>query len=455
LPSHTISDQNAGTAGKMQHFAMNKDIPGQWWTLFHSKEINQLVEQGLANSPTLASAKATLTQAQETLNAQIGSLLLPGVDLGLGGSRNRESGLSFASSSPASIFNLYNTTAKVTYPLDVFGGARRQVESYQAQVDYERYQLMAAYLTLTANIVTTAITIASLEEQIAATKQLILEERKTLHIIEQQFKLGSVSNANVLSQQSQLASTQALLPPLQKSLAQSRHALAVLTGHLPSESATPILNLNQLTLPKELPVSLPSNLVCQRPDIQAADATLHAASAQIGVATANLFPQINLTGNYGWLSQTPGALFKPINNTWFYGAELTQPLFHGGSLLAQRRAAMAAYEASYEQYKQTVLQAFQNVADTLRAIEYDARELKAQTNARKAARATLILTRDQYELGATNYLSLLTAEQQYQTAVINQIQAAAARYSDTAALFQALGGGWWNNTQALDNKETS
>jgi NodT family efflux transporter outer membrane factor (OMF) lipoprotein len=455
LPTDTISTQNAGRAGNAQHFAIDKDIPAQWWTLFHSKEINRLVEQGLANSPTLASAKATLTEAQETLNAQMGSLLLPAVDLGLGASRDRSSGLSFDSTNPSSIFNLYNTTAKVSYPLDVFGGARRQVEAYRAQVDYERFQLMAAYLTLTSNIVTTAITIASLEAQISATKQLIAEETETLYVIKKQFAVGAVSNANVLSQQTQLASTQALLPPLQKSLAQSRHALAVLIGDLPSESATPILNLNQLTLPAQLPISLPSHLICQRPDIQAADATLHAASAQIGVATANLLPQINLTANYGWLAQSPSTLFLPTNKTWLYGGDLTQPLFHGGSLRAQRRAAIAAYEASYEQYKQTVLQAFQNVADVLRAIEYDARELKAQTNARSAAHATLILTRDQYKLGATNYLALLTAEQQYQTAVINQIQAAAARYSDTAALFQALGGGWWNNTQALDKRKTS
>jgi NodT family efflux transporter outer membrane factor (OMF) lipoprotein len=455
LPKQTIGTQTAGQAGNVQHFAPGEDIPAQWWALYHSPEINRLVEQGLANSPNLAAAKATLTQAQETLKAQIGSLLLPTVDLDVGGSRTLSSGLSFDSTNPATIFNLYNTTAKVSYPLDVFGGSRRQVESYQAQVDYERYQLFAAYLTLTSNIVTTAITIASLDEQITATRQLILEETKTLNIIEKQFKLGGVSNANVLSQQTQLATTQALLPPLQKSLAQSRHALAVLIGDLPSESRTPVLHLDKLVLPKTLPTSIPSKLICQRPDIQAADATLHSASAQIGVATANLFPQINITGNYGWLAQSPGSLFAPINKNWFYGGDLMQPIFHGGALRAQRRAAIAAYEAAYEQYKQTVLQAFQNVADALRAVEYDAQTLRAQTNARTAARATLILTREQYDLGATNYLSLLTAEQQYQTAVTNQIQAAAARYTDTAALFQALGGGWWNNRQNINKRKSA
>jgi NodT family efflux transporter outer membrane factor (OMF) lipoprotein len=452
LPNRTIATPKAGNAGKIQDIAMNEDIPSQWWTLFHSQEINHLIQQGLDKSPTLIAAKATLVEAEETLNAQIGSLLLPAVDLGLGGNRERSSGLSFDSTNPSSIFNLYNTTAKITYPLDVFGGSRRQVESYRAQVDYERYQLIAAYLTLTSNIVTTAITIASVQEQIAATAQLIREESKTLYIIKKQFQLGGVSNANVLSQQSQLATTQALLPPLQKNLAQSRHALAVLIGDLPSESPTPILHLDRLILPKELPVSLPSNLVRQRPDIQAADATLHSASAQIGVATANLFPQINITGNYGWLAQSPGSLFTPLNKTWFYGLDFTQPLFHGGSLLAQRRAAIAAYEAAYAQYQQTVLQAFQNVADSLRAIEYDANELNAQTDARTAAYATLSLTRDQYQLGAADYLSLLTAEQQYQSAMIKQIQAAAARYADTVALFQALGGGWWNNCKPIERK---
>jgi NodT family efflux transporter outer membrane factor (OMF) lipoprotein len=454
-PSQTIGTKKAGKAGHIQYLAMGEDIPGQWWTLFHSKEINCLVEQGLANSPTLAAAKATLIQAEETLNAQIGSLLLPTVDLDVGGNRQRSSGLSFDSSNPPSIFNLYNTTAKVAYPLDVFGGARRQVESYEAQVDYERYQLMAAYLTLTSNIVTTAITIASLEAQMAATKQLIQEETKTLDIIKKQFQLGSVSNATVLSQQTQLATTQALLPTLQKSLAQSRHALAVLVGHLPSENANPILHLNQIALPNHLPLSLPSELVRKRPDIQAAEATLHSASAEVGVATANLFPKINITGNFGWLSQTPSSLFKPFNKTWFYGVDVLQPIFHGGSLRAEQRAAMAAYETAYAQYQQTVLQAFQNVADSLRAIEYDAHELKAQTNASTAAHAALNLTREQYTLGATTYLALLTAEQQYQTAVINQIQAKSARYTDTAALFQALGGGWWNNGCVVYKRKSS
>jgi len=455
LPGHTIGTPKAGHAGKTQQFAMYEDIPSQWWALFHSKEINELVQQGLNKSPTLIAAKATLTQAEETLNAQIGSLLFPAINLGLGGNRQRASGLTFNSTSPPSLFTVYNTTANVSYPLDVFGGSRRQVESYQAQVDYERFQLIAAYLTLTSNIVTTAITIASLQEQITATIQLIQEESKTLYIIQKQFQLGSVSHANVLSQQTQLATTQALLPPLQKSLAQSRHALAVLIGDLPSESQSPILDLNRLTLPQRLPINIPSQLVRQRPDVQAAEATLHSTSALIGVATANLFPQINITGNYGWLAQSPGSLFAPINKTWAYGAGLTQPLFHGGSLLAERRAAIAAFEAAYAQYQQTVLQAFQNVADALRAIEYDAYTLKAQTNARIAARATFILTREQYQLGAADYLSLLTAEQQYQSVLINQIQAAATRYTDTVALFQALGGGWWNISPALEKRKNS
>lgn len=455
LPSHTIGTPTAGNAGKIQQFTMYEDIPSQWWALFHSKEMNHLIQQGLNKSPTLAAAKATLTQAQETLNAEIGSLLLPAIDLGLGGNRQRASGLSFNSTAPPTLFSLYNTNAKVSYPLDVFGGSRRQVESYQAQVDYERFQLIAAYLTLTSNIATTAITIASLQEQIDATVQLIQEESKTLYIIQKQFELGGVSNANVLSQQTQLATTQALLPPLRKSLAQSRHALAVLIGDLPSENNSPILHLNRLVLPSSLPVSLPSHLVQQRPDVQAAEATLHSYSALIGVATANLFPQINITGNYGWLAQSPGSLFIPFNKTWAYGVDLTQPLFHGGALLAERRAAIAAFEAAYAQYQQTVLQAFQNVADALRAIEYDAHALKAQTDAKTAARATLILTREQYQLGATDYLSLLTAEQQYQSVLVNQIQAAAARYTDTVALFQALGGGWWNISPALEKRKPS
>lgn len=445
MPSKTVAVAGAGNAGVAQCFGCGQDIPAQWWTLFHSPSLNALIQQGLANSPTLAAAQAALTQAQETLNAQIGNLFFPAVNAGLNGQRSQSSSLSLAGTPPG-IFTVYGASVQASYLLDVFGGSRRTVEGYRAQVDYQRYQLIAAYLTLTSNIVTTAVTVSSLQAQILATQDLIAAESKQLDIIEKQVQLGGASTANVLTQQTLLQQTAALLPPLQKSLAQSQHSLAVLVGVLPSQSQLPIIDLDSLTLPAQLPISLPSNLVRQRPDVQAAEATLHNASAQIGVATANMLPQITLTGNYGWLASVPAPalLFQKINSVWALGAGLTQPVFHGGALWAERKAAIAGYQQASAQYEQTVLQAFQNVADSLRAVEADAREFKAQKQAEIAARETLDLTQQQLHLGGASYLNLLTAQQQYESARVNSIQAQAARYADTAALFQALGGGWWN-----------
>lgn len=470
LPRKTVSIAAAGKAGRTQYFIAGRDIPAEWWALFHSPQLNQLIERGIANSPNLAAAEAALRQARENLNAQIGLNYFPAITGSLSGERettnaaatgstnqsigvgagttnNQSTSTGGVVSNQNQIFNLYNASVGVSYTVDVFGGLRRQIEGLRAQVDNQRYQLLAAYLTLTANIVTTSVTTASLQAQIQATHELIDIQQENLAIVEQQFRLGGASQANVLTQQNQLAQTRATLPPLQKSLAQSRDSLAVLIGAFPSDSQLPKFNLATLNLPTHLPVSLPSSLVRQRPDVLASEATLHAASAQIGVATANMLPQITLNASYGWAALVPGGLFKDSSKAWSYGAGLTQPIFEGGALLAKRRAAIAAYDQAAAQYKQTVLQAFQNVADTLRALETDARTLRDQKQAEIAARASLVLTRDQYRLGGVSYLSLLTAEQQYQQARINRIQAQATRYADTAALFQALGGGWWNQNK--------
>lgn len=442
-PTKTISIPAAGKAGSAQHFVSGQDIPSEWWSLFHSPALNHLIQLGLANSPNLAAAKATLQQAQETLNAQTWSLLFPAGNAQLSGERQRFTGSSFGTSS-ASIFNLYNTSINISYALDVFGGSRRQIEAQQSQVLFEQFELEAAYLTLTANIVTTAITIASLQGQLEATTQLIRSQQDQLAIVKKQFYLGSVSNADVLSQESQLAQTKASLPPLSQRLAQSLHALSVLIGTLPNENTLPTLRLDQFNLPTHLPVSLPSSLVRQRPDIRASEAQLASANAEIGVATANLLPQITLNGNYGWSSTKIEKLFSSTNNVWSYGGQLLQPLFNFGALHAKRKAAIAGYEQAAAQYRQTVLQAFQNVADTLRAIENDAKALQAQQQAETSARRALAITQKQFRLGGVSYLNLLLAERQYQQARISRIQAQATRYTDTAALFQALGGGWWN-----------
>jgi NodT family efflux transporter outer membrane factor (OMF) lipoprotein len=449
LSAKTVSIPGTGKAGKAQYFIAGRDISAEWWFLFHSPELNDLICKGLDNSPNLAAAEAALREAEETLTAQIGASFFPNVSTQLSGERQRFSGATFGVNSPPTTFNLYNAIINVSYTFDVFGGARRQVETLRSQVDNARFEREAAYLTLTSNIVTTAITVASLTAQINATQQLVQLQQNQLKITKQQFRLGGTAMTDVLTQETQLAQTSALLPPLEKSLAQSRHALAVLVGALPSEIQLPTIDLDRLSLPTYLPVTLPSIFVQQRPDIQASEALLHAASAQIGVATANLLPQITLTGTYGWTSDRLNTLFTSNANLWSYTVQLTQPIFNGGSLRAKRRATIAAYDQAAAQYRQTVLQAFQNVADSLRAIEIDALAFRAQKQAEVAAYKSMRLIQKQYRLGGVSYLSLLTAEQQYQQALLNRIQAQAARYTDTAALFQALGGGWWNRPDVV------
>jgi NodT family efflux transporter outer membrane factor (OMF) lipoprotein len=333
----------------------------------------------------------------------------------------------------------------VTYTLDLFGGKRRELEAFQAQVDYQRYQLEGAYLTLASNVVTTAIQEASLRGELQATREILAAQEQQLALVERQFQLGGAANIEVLAQRAQVAQTRVLVPALEKRLAQTRHLLAVLAGRFPGNAADlPEFDLEGLQLPGDLPVSLPSALVRQRPDIRSAEELLHAASAAVGVATANLYPQITLSGRYGSEASQVGDLFRPGTAVWGIAAGLLQPIFHGGALAAQRRAAVAAFDQAAAQYRETVLQAFREVADVLRALESDAVVLKAQAEAEAAARESLDLAQKQFRYGASSYLSLLNAQRQYLLARILLVQAQATRYADTAALFQALGGGWWN-----------
>jgi len=312
-------------------------------------------------------------------------------------------------------------------------------------VEYQRYLLEGALLTLTANLVTTAVQEAALRAQIQATREIVAAEERQLDLVDQRFQLGGGSRPDVLAQRAQLAQTLATVPPLEKQLALTRHRLALLAGTFPGEAGgLPVFDLDGLSLPRELPVSLPSSLVRQRPDIRAAEELLHAASARIGVATANLYPQITLTGSLGSEASKVQDLFGRGTSVWGLGAGVLQPIFRGGELTAKRRAAIAAYSLAEAQYRGTVLQAFQDVADVLRALELDAQTLKAQADAEVSAKASLDLAREGFQLGATSYLTLLNAERQHQQARIGRVQAQAARFSDTAALFQALGGGWWN-----------
>jgi NodT family efflux transporter outer membrane factor (OMF) lipoprotein len=444
-PKKTISTPHLGSAGKTQHFVSGADIPAQWWRMYHSPQMDHLIKLGIANSPNIQAAVATLREAQETLRAQIGSTLFPQVTAQLGGERQLFN-TSFFGTSGSTIFNLYNASVNVSYTIDIWGGLRREVESLRAQVDYEAFELEAAYLTLTSNIVTTAISIASYRAQIQATKAIIKAEENSLDITRKQFKYGGAPGLNVLSQQSQLSLTKATLPPLEQSLAQANHSMSVLIGELPSDDEIPQFQLDKLSLPQDLPISLPSLLVRQRPDVRASEALLHSACAQIGVATSNLLPQFTISGAYGWQALVPSALFNKASNTWNWGGTLLQPIFEGGSLLAKRRGAIDAYNVASAQYKQVVLTAFQNVADTLRALQHDADGLRQFREAEIAAKKAWKITQLQYQEGGVSYLSLITAETQYQQAIISRVQSEAARYSDTAALFQALGGGWWNNT---------
>jgi NodT family efflux transporter outer membrane factor (OMF) lipoprotein len=451
LPAKTSATPSARSAGNAQYFAAGRDVPREWWKLFRSEPLDALICMGLANSPNLQAAKAALRQAQETWRAQFGALLLPAIDGQFSGTRQHTTTVSNGINAPnsgasavATPFNVFNSSFNFSYVLDVFGSSRRELEALSAQIDYQQFQLEAAYLSLTTNIVTTSINIASLQAQIKATQEIILSQESQLSIVKKQLALGAAAGADVLAQETQVAQTRALLPPLQQNLTKSRDALAVLIGQFPSEINLPKFNLDSFTLPANLPISLPSCLTRQRPDIRAQEALLHAASAKIGVATANLFPQVTLRGNYGWTGETLANLFTPTNLVWNYSAALLQPIFRGGSLLAQRRAAIAAYEQAAALYRQTVLQAFQNVADSLEALKYDAQALATQQSAETSARQCLTITEKQYKLGGVSYLSLLNAQRQYQQACINRIQAQATRLADTAALFQALGGGWGN-----------
>lgn len=450
LPAKTVESNVAG--GEAQRFLAGRDLPAEWWKLFHSPAINQLIAQGIKNSPNITAAYAALKQAEENLRAQIGNSMYPAVDASGFAQRQRFSTFGIGGQQGGLTFNLFNTSVNVSYVPDVFGGARREIESLRAQVDYQQFEVLAAYLTLTSNIATTAITMASYQTQIDATKKLIKAEQDLLAIMKKQYRLGGISQADILSQETLLEQSIATLPPLEKSLAQSQHALAVLIGNFP-DTPMPVIKLDSLKLPGNLPVSLPSCLVRQRPDILASEAQLHSASAQIGVATANLFPQFTLSGMYGFTNIRLSDLFTHQSTVWQLMAQAAQPVFHGGALLAERRGAIAFYQQAEAQYQQTVLQAFQNVADTLRALEMDAKSLQAESRAESAAKNSLLLTQQQYRLGGTSYINLLNAQQQYEQTRIARIQAQAMRFNDTVALFQALGGGWWQNTESrMKNK---
>jgi NodT family efflux transporter outer membrane factor (OMF) lipoprotein len=431
--------------GAAQHFVPAQDIPGEWWALYHSQPLNHLIDQSLRANPDLDAAQAALREAQENVYAQQGALF-PQANVSLQAQRQNLSGATFGEPNLHTTFSLVTPSLNVSYAPDVFGGVRREIESLQAQAEFQRFQVEAAYLTLTSNVVVAAVQEASLRGQIAATQDIIRDQAQALNLVRQRFTLGGASQADVLQQEAQLQQTRATLPPLQKQLAQTRNQLTALAGQLPAHEVSETFDLDSMHLPDELPVSLPSRLIEQRPDIRAAGAQLHAASAQIGVATANQLPQFTISAALGTAASSFTNMFAPGTGVWSIAGGIAQTLFDAGTLLHKKRAAVAAFEQTAAQYRSTVIKACQNVADALRALQADADAMVAQANAERAAAASLSLARRQYQLGAIDYLTLLNAQRTWQQTRISLVQAEANRYADTAALFQALGGGWWHRT---------
>lgn len=418
-----------------QNIELGRRISKQWWQLFNSPALNTVVQYAIRQNRTLQAARQTLAAAEEEVVAVRGGLY-PQLALNAGAERARNPGR-------GPISNLYSIGATVNYALDVFGGTQRAVEQQQALAQLQRDQVAAAYLSLTGNAVDETIKIASLRAQINATRGVIAGDRQTLLLVEQAFQVGKVARTDVLTAETQLASDQTTLPPLRQQLSAARDALAILTGRPPATWSAPNFDLASLTLPKTLPLSLPSKLARQRPDILAAEAQLHADSAAIGVATAQLFPSITLDASLGQQAMETGTLFNTANEFWSLSAQILAPLFEGGTLQAQRRAAIDTYRAALATYEQTVLQGFQQVADTLKSLQHDADLVGAQRLLLDTASESLRLQRISYAAGKTNILNLIDADRTYQRARIGFIQSRAQRLTDSAQLFVALGGGWW------------
>ncbi len=446
-------------SAKKQVFVPGGKISSQWWEVFHNEALNQLIVRSLKNNPNLKAAQSSLTSAAEIYNYQFGALMVPNVTAGITNQREKlnlnQAQQAGNPNAQGAVLGLLNASVNVSYNFDVFGANRRQLESQKAAMEYQAYQLEAAYLSLTANVVTTAIREASLREQLKATQDLLQAQNTQLQVVQKQFEVGAISRTPLLQQINIVAQTRASIPSLEKALSQTRHQLSVYAGLLPSQSVEAEFNLDSLELPRELPISLPSELVRQRPDIRASEALLHQASAQVGVATANQYPQFTLSGSYGSSAVKQGDLFKASSAFWNFAEGITAPIFSGGALSAKLRASQASYLQASEEYRATVLGAFQNVADTLRALEADTQTLNAQAQVEAISKEALELSTKQYQLGATSYLVLLDAQRTYQQALINLIAAKAARYADTAALFQSLGGGWWNKSTGADGVDSA
>jgi NodT family efflux transporter outer membrane factor (OMF) lipoprotein len=445
-----LAQQTSGSdvaTGQRQQFIEGRDIPQEWWTVFKSPKLDALIKRSLDNNPNLQSALATLRANQQAVYAQEGKFF-PLVQANFNPTRQQTSGaLSPVPASGASVFNLVTAQLQVAYTFDVWGLNRRTVESLQALADVQRFQVEAAYLALASNVAVAAITEASLREQLDATNELISINGKMVDTLHRQFDKGAVSRGDLAVQEAALAQAKATLPPLRKALQQNEDLLAALAGGYPSEGPRETFKFADFHLPAQLPVSLPSQLIEQRPDVRAAEEQLHSASAQIGIATANLLPTFTISADAGFMNTALAHLLAPQNVFWDLAGNATQTLFDGGSLLHQLQGAKDTYQAAAWTYQGTVIGAVQNVADSLRAVQNDADALRAARDFERAARISFDQAHRQFDSGNVNVLLLLNAQQTNLQAAIQVVQARAARLADTAALFQALGGGWWNRTE--------
>src|ERR1022692_3778102 len=470
LPEATASADIHG--GEAQRLINDRDIPFEWWELFQSPALNRLVEQAFKANPTVVAAQAALAQAQELGYAQQG-LFFPTVSAVYQAERHKIAGNLTNDQAPGVQGNGENLLAPLQDPVhvphtaplyyqfhtaeltvgfvpDVFGANRRQVESLAAQTDAQRFALEATYITLASNVVAAAIQEASVRAQIETTRQIIEADQKALQILRDQFRLGFAMRIDVAAQEAALAQAMATLPPLQKQFEQTRDLMRALVGKLPND-ADETFELEALQLPPELPLSLPAKIIEQRPDVRAAEAQLHAANAQVGVAVAAMLPQFSITGAYGGNATQIPWMFRGGGPFWSVIGDVSQPIFEGGTLLHRKRAANEALKQAAAQYHSTVMTAYQDVADTLHASLSDADTLAADVEAEDAAKVTYDLTRRQMEVGYVDYLTLLNAEMTYQQALLTRVQAQASRYGDTIALFQALGGGWWHRQEVAAN----
>jgi NodT family efflux transporter outer membrane factor (OMF) lipoprotein len=402
----------------------------------------------MANSPTVEAAEATLRQSQDNLRAGYG-VFFPQIDATVAHTRERSAPVLQGSQVPGSVFNVATASGSISYALDVFGGQRRAVEGLRAQSDEQRQMVRAAYLALTANVVNTGIACAAYSAEIRATRKLLELESEQLTATEAQFKAGVAPYSSVLTVRSLIAGNRATLAALNQKFDQSGHLLAVLEGTSPANAKLPEIALDAITLPTDLPVTLPSELVHQRPDILAAEEHMHAANANIGVATAAMFPSFTLAGTYGSAGGSFGNLGKQSGRFWSFGPSLSIPIFRGGSLWYERKAAIDASEVAEANYRATVLTAFGQVADSLKALEHDAESLQAQADALHDAQQSLQLLNAGYLAGMTPFLDVMAADVQFHQAQIAYFAAVAQRQQDTVALFAALGGGWDTDLHSL------